>query len=391
MMARSRYVESGPSVQEGIGSPRHGAQLLAARLARMSTLIILDLDLHKGVGDDGHDVAAAGAGGGRPRGALASALRGFDFLGQCPGCRLLLGAPSPHALAAAGVLPLHSFYARPFSAEAAADMLEAAACEASGTSEDGEAALSRQCAQLAQLTCGVPLVIRCLGAQLAAGAEVAALLSAVTEEREQHTKRNEAQWRREATALLQQPGRTLTATAAAAAAGDGDDGGGGMLTPRDVARRIVEGRVDTGPRGEEEVGQAAAAASGWALGLEGALCGGYCGLAGSFRGLDETVRQRCGELACFPPGVPVPLIMLERLWFEEHGMDAFDLEHLLCFLEKRGWVQLCRYSTAEEGGSAEPASKELFAVVLHSLVPHRKASVFAGTCCVLIDRDLQLL
>ena len=42
----------------------------------------------------------------------------------------------------------------------------------------------------------------------------------------------------------------------------------------------------------------------------------WCALTACFQALDPTVQRRCLDLGALPAGVPVPIIMLHRLW---HG------------------------------------------------------------------------
>jgi hypothetical protein len=61
------------------------------------------------------------------------------------------------------------------------------------------------------------------------------------------------------------------------------------------------------------------------------LQGSFDVLAACFSTLDDTVQRRCAELAAFPQAVPVPLVMLSRIW-SRHSMDDFATDHLLKFL-----------------------------------------------------------
>lgn len=320
----------------------------------------------------------------------------------CAGCRLLLAAPVPRILEQVGVAPGCVFGARPAQPQLLLETLQSvgvwkdklrASVDTEQQDEEG------RCLELAYHCHGVQLVIRTVSAHVAAGANTANLCKQVQLAKMTRLARLAVQWEADAGEDFDNANPTVERMARGSRGDpfrgslgsspptmpdseDEDDGSERNLppTPRDGPEMPASDSDDEGAGGhhgrmslapplpphsdeedlfEPEPEPEAVAFSGYKkreklAGLtesekilsEMLLQGSFDVLSACFATLDDTVQRRCAELAAFPQAVPVPLVMLSRIW-SRHGMDDFATDHLLKFLAARGWVQLCGFENGE--------------------------------------------
>lgn len=318
-------------------------------------------------------------------------VRGFvTAFASCKGCRLLLAAPTREILAEAAVPADCMFGARPAAPELLLEILEANSSwtekQTAGSSADERV----RCLELGRVSNGVKLVIQTLAAHIGAGVDTETLCQRVQEARASRMERCAMHWEQEAGELFDKGGvasmhelpavhelsatpdsdaQSFRATLSAAPPmplSDSDDEAPPLphhssdeddevqLTERGVAMPEPEPE----PRRQETLGmqQRCSLSDNDRSISELLLQGSFDVLSACFTTLDDTVQRRCAELATFPPAVPVPLVMLHRIW-SKHGMDSFACEHLLQHLGRRGWLQRCCFQ-----------GDQTYAIVVHPII-----------------------
>eukprot|EP01048_Picozoa_sp_COSAG05_P018188 COSAG05_NODE_2616_length_2833_cov_4.197135_1_plen_867_part_01 len=314
-----------------VASLCQGVELLVAEFSGRHALLIVD------------DVVSA------------DHIQAFDIVELASSCSLLMATSQRSVLSAAAVPPEYQFRSRFLSESHAAAFLTTSAI---GRQLDQQQ-ISPHATELASRCGGVPLVVRTLASHIGATADsrnevMKKLCRAAAAEEAEWEERCIAQWRREANLNIVRSSlgdhSTNSSTSSLLPAGASSLGASASDSDTFTKRNLRQS---------------------------------FVGLGACFRTLDESVQARLAELAVFPPSVPVPLVMVERLWCQQHGMDSWALNHLLEFLEVRNWLQLCRYTGETDAESImstsvtsavhstcmeAPKAGSVFAIVLHPMV-----------------------